>query len=40
SSKNSEGEWSGFDVDLARAVSVAIFGDDQCIEYFPLASND
>lgn len=40
SSKNQGGEWSGFDVDLAKAVSVAVFGDDQCIEYIPLASAD
>ena len=32
-----EGRWTGFDVDLCRAVAVAIFNDPTKIEFVPLA---
>lgn len=32
--------WKGFDIDVARAVSVAILGDDKAIEWIPLQSGE
>ncbi|MFO6296659.1 transporter substrate-binding domain-containing protein [Rahnella selenatireducens] len=32
--------WEGFDIDLARAVAVAVFGDAGKIHYMPLQSGD
>ncbi|MFU2318739.1 hypothetical protein [Rahnella sp. PCH160] len=32
--------WEGFDIDLARAVAVAVFGDVGKIHYMPLQSGD
>ena len=38
SSPNSEGKWEGFDVDICRAVSAAIFGDADKVKYVPLSA--
>jgi len=35
-SANSLGEYSGFDVDLCRAVASAIFNDSEAVEYIPV----
>ncbi|GAA3635401.1 amino acid ABC transporter substrate-binding protein [Kineosporia mesophila] len=32
------GRWTGFDVDIARAISVALFGDADRVEFVPLSS--
>ena len=32
---NDKGEWEGFDVDLCRAVSVAIFGNQNSVNFIP-----
>ena len=32
---NDNGEWEGFDVDLCRAVSVAIFGNSNSVNFVP-----
>ncbi len=32
---NARGEWSGFDVDICKAVAAAIFSDTSKIKYFP-----
>ncbi|MGL6237014.1 MAG: transporter substrate-binding domain-containing protein [Segniliparus sp.] len=32
------GEWAGFDVDVARAVAVALFGSESVLEFVPLSS--
>ena len=37
---NSNNEWVGFDVDLCRAVSSAIFGDPDKVEYRPLTAKE
>ncbi|WP_164730462.1 amino acid ABC transporter substrate-binding protein [Pelagibacterium montanilacus] len=34
-----EGLWSGFDVDVCRAVSAAVFGDPSRVEFRPLAGD-
>ena len=31
--KDAEGRWSGFDVDLCRAIAAAVFGDPDLIEF-------
>ncbi len=36
---NADGRWVGFDVDLCRAVAVAIFGDPSALEFRPLAGD-
>lgn len=36
SSRNDKGEWSGFDVDLCRAVAATIFNDASKVAYTPL----
>jgi general L-amino acid transport system substrate-binding protein len=38
SSQNSLGEFSGFDIDFCRAVSAAIFGDPDRVEYYPVSA--
>ncbi|WP_299381236.1 amino acid ABC transporter substrate-binding protein [uncultured Kiloniella sp.] len=38
SNPNSDGVWSGLDVDMCRAVSAAIFGESDKIKFVPLAS--
>ena len=35
---NSQGKWTGLDVDVCRAVSAAIFGDSEKVKYVPLTS--
>src|SRR5262245_36004542 len=35
---DSQGKWVGLDVDVCRAVSVAIFGDPEKVKYVPLTS--
>lgn len=37
-SPNDSGEWMGFDVDLCRAVAVAIFGDSKKVKFIPTSS--
>jgi len=34
--QDGEGRWSGFDVDLCRAIAAAVFGDPNLIEFRPL----
>jgi general L-amino acid transport system substrate-binding protein len=34
-----DGEWSGFDVDICRAVAVAVLGDAKKVEFRPLEAN-
>ena len=34
-SPNDEGNWEGFDVDLCKAIAVAIFNDDKKINFIP-----
>jgi polar amino acid transport system substrate-binding protein len=36
SSPDANGNWSGFDIDIARAVAAALFGDADAVEYVPL----
>jgi len=40
STSNSLGEYSGFDVDICRAVSTALFNDSEAVEMVPLSSVD
>ncbi len=35
-----EGKWEGFDVDFCRAVAVAVFGEDERVEYLPLSAEE
>jgi general L-amino acid transport system substrate-binding protein len=39
SARDNNGNWSGFDVDLCRAVAAAIFNDAGKVNYFPLDAN-
>jgi len=32
--------WTGFDIDIARAVSIALLGNDKTIEFIPLQSGE
>lgn len=34
------GKWQGFDVDFCKAVSVAVLGNADSVEYVPLSAND
>ena len=34
------GNWSGFDVDLCRAVAVATLGDKNSVEFIPLSGGE
>ena len=40
SSRNSLGEFSGFDVEFCRAVSTAVFGSPDRVDYIPLSAPD
>jgi len=40
STVDSDGKWSGFDVDFCRAVAVATLGDASKVEFVPLAANE
>jgi general L-amino acid transport system substrate-binding protein len=35
-----DGKWVGFDVDFCRAVSAAVFGEPDKVEYMPLSASD
>lgn len=37
---NDDGTWSGFDVDICRAIGAAIFNDDVHVRYIPLSATD
>jgi len=37
--RNSEGLWSGFDVDFCRAIAAAVFGDSSKIDFRPLSGD-
>ncbi|MGB6348436.1 MAG: transporter substrate-binding domain-containing protein, partial [Pseudolabrys sp.] len=39
SARNNTGNWSGFDVDLCRAIAAAIFNDAGKVTYMPLAAS-
>ncbi len=39
SARDKEGNWSGFDVDLCRAIAAAIFNDASKVNYTPLESS-
>jgi general L-amino acid transport system substrate-binding protein len=39
STRNPEGDWSGFDVDFCRAVATAALGDFNKVEYVPLSAS-
>ncbi|MBU1564839.1 MAG: amino acid ABC transporter substrate-binding protein [Proteobacteria bacterium] len=39
-SVNTEGKWTGFDVDICRAVAVATLGSPTKVEYIPLAEGE
>ncbi len=40
SDQNAEKKWTGFDVDYCRAVSAAIFGDPDKVNYVPLSTSN
>jgi len=40
SAADSEGNWSGFDVDFCRAIAAAIFNDKGKVTFIPLATKD
>lgn len=40
SSINDAGTWTGFDVDICRAVAAAIFHDDKHVRFIPLSATD
>ena len=40
SNPDSDGNWSGIDVDVCRAVSAAIFGDADRVKYVPLTAKE
>lgn len=39
SQRSSNGLWSGFDVDICRAVAAAVLGDPNLVEFRPLSGN-
>ena len=39
-SPNDKGEWSGFDVDLCKAVAAAVFGDATKVKYTPTTAKE
>src|SRR5262245_23209848 len=39
SARDSNGNWSGFDVDTCRAIAAAIFNDASKVNYIPLDAN-
>lgn len=39
SAVDANGNWSGFDIDICRAVAAAVLGDARKVEYLPLAEN-
>ena len=40
STKDAQGSWSGFDVDLCRALAAAIFDDPSKVQFTPLSTTD
>ncbi len=40
SSVDADGKWTGFDVDICRAVAAATLGDASKVEFLPLAENE
>jgi general L-amino acid transport system substrate-binding protein len=40
SAPDAQGQWSGFDVDLCRAVAAAVFNDARKVAFTPLAAGD
>src|SRR5215510_11067535 len=40
STRDAQGNWSGFDVDLCRALAAAIFNDPSKVQYIPLTTTD
>ncbi|WP_372651440.1 amino acid ABC transporter substrate-binding protein [Halobacteriovorax sp.] len=40
STPNEKGEWSGFDVDICKAVAAALFGNTSKVKYFPISLKD
>jgi general L-amino acid transport system substrate-binding protein len=40
STRDAQGNWSGFDVDLCRAVAAAIFNDPKKVEFIPLGTTE
>ena len=40
STKDAQGRWSGFDVDLCRALAAAIFNDPTKVQFTPLSTTD
>jgi general L-amino acid transport system substrate-binding protein len=38
SSPDSQGKWSGIDVDVCRAISATLFGDSEKVKYVPLSA--
>jgi general L-amino acid transport system substrate-binding protein len=40
STKDAQGNWKGFDIDLCRALAAAIFNDPSKVEFVPLATTE
>src|SRR5580692_3483943 len=40
SSPDDKGNWTGFDVDVCRAIAAAIFNDASKVKYSPLSAKD
>ncbi len=40
SSPDNQGKWTGFDIDFCRAVSAAVFGDADKVNYVPLSTKE
>jgi len=40
SAPDDEGKWKGFDIDVCRAVSAAVFGDADRVSYVPLSTKE
>ncbi len=39
STRSPDGDWSGFDVDVCRAIAVAAIGDPNAVDYVPLSAS-
>jgi general L-amino acid transport system substrate-binding protein len=37
---NDEGEWTGFDVEMCRAIAAAVFGDPSAVKFTPLTAKE
>lgn len=40
SNPDSDGNWSGMDVDLCRAIAAAVFGDGEAVKFTPLSAKE